>query len=137
MDDLDLKIIREIRNNGKASIREIARRCSVSPGTVRNRIIEMEKEHIIIGFKARLQGKKIGMEEAILGLDVSPEHYFETLESIKNLNFISEVYSTSGDHSAIAIIECNENEMNKCISQILKINGVRNVYPSLVNTVIK
>uniref|UniRef100_UPI00307DE324 Lrp/AsnC family transcriptional regulator n=1 Tax=Ferroplasma sp. TaxID=2591003 RepID=UPI00307DE324 len=100
---------------------------------------KMETNKEIIAYITRFQGKKLGMEEAILGLDIMPEQYTRTLEKLRELNFIKSLFSTSGDHSAIAIIisELYGKSMNECISEIEHTDGVRNVYPSIVNSTLK
>ncbi len=138
-DELDLKITKYLIDDAKLSIRDLAKLCNVSPGTVRNRLIVMEKNKEIIGYVTRFNGKKLGIDEAILGLDIMPEHYIDTLEKIKSIAFVKDLFSTSGDHSAIAVIfsGLEGKTINECISEIEKVDGVRTVYPSIVNNTIK
>jgi Lrp/AsnC family transcriptional regulator for asnA, asnC and gidA len=139
IDELDTEIVRYLVDNSKLSIRDLAKLCDVSPGTIRNHLQKMETNKEIIAYTTRFQGKMIGVGEAILGLDIMPERYTITLEKLKKLNFIKGLFSTSGDHSAIAIIisELYGKSMNDCISEIEHIDGVRNVYPSIVNNTLK
>jgi len=137
MDDLDLKIVKVLSENCKISFRELAKMLNVSAGTVRNRLIFLEKEGIIVGCNGRFNYKKLGLSEIIVGFDIFPEQYVNTLQRIKELDFVKELYSTSGDHSAIAVVICNENEIYDYIRKMEKIEGVRKVYPAIVNSVIK
>jgi len=83
VDEIDKKIIKYLSNNSKLSIRDLAKLCDVSPGTVRNRLIDMDKNKLIIGYNTRFQVKQLGFDKAIVGLDIMPEHYTETLEKLK------------------------------------------------------
>ncbi|ARD85541.1 Lrp/AsnC family transcriptional regulator [Ferroplasma acidiphilum] len=139
VDKLDTEIARYLIDNSKLSIRDLAKLCNVSPGTIRNHLQKMETDKQIIAYTTRLQGKRLGLEEAILGLDIMPEHYTRTLEELRKLTFIKSLFSTSGDHSAIAIVisKLYGKSMNECIAEIEATEGVRNVYPSIVNSTLK
>ena len=139
VDKLDTEIARYLIDNSKLSIRDLAKLCNVSPGTIRNHLQKMETDKQIIAYTTRLQGKRLGLEEAILGLDIMPEHYTKTLEELRKLTFIKSLFSTSGDHSAIAIVisKLYGKSLNECIAEIEATEGVRNVYPSIVNSTLK
>ncbi|KJE48844.1 MULTISPECIES: Lrp/AsnC family transcriptional regulator [Acidiplasma] len=137
MDELDIKIVKAISENSKLSIRDLAKLCGVSPGTIHNRLMEMEKSKGIISYTARINYRKFNMEDAIIGFDITPETYIKTVEEIKKLNFVVQLYTTTGDHGAIAYIICNENETSQCVRALEKIQGVRNVYPSLIQNILK
>jgi len=139
VDKLDTEIARYLIDNSKLSIRDLAKLCNVSPGTIRNHLQKMETDKQIIAYTTRLQGKRLGLEEAILGLDILPEHYTKTLEELRKLTFIKSLFSTSGDHSAIAIVisKLYGKSLNECIAEIEATEGVRNVYPSIVNSTLK
>ena len=139
VDKLDTEIARYLIDNSKLSIRDLAKLCNVSPGTIRNHLQKMETDRQIIAYTTRLQGKRLGLEEAILGLDIMPEHYTRTLEELRKLTFIKSLFSTSGDHSAIAIVisKLYGKSLNECIAEIEATEGVRNVYPSIVNSTLK
>ncbi|AGO60789.1 Lrp/AsnC family transcriptional regulator [Ferroplasma acidarmanus] len=139
VDKLDTEIARYLIDNSKLSIRDLAKLCNVSPGTIRNHLQKMETDKQIIAYTTRLQGKRLGLEEAILGLDIMPEHYTRTLEELRKLTFIKSLFSTSGDHSAIAIVisKLYGKSLNECIAEIEATEGVRNVYPSIVNSTLK
>ena len=87
VDKLDTEIARYLIDNSKLSIRDLAKLCNVSPGTIRNHLQKMETDKQIIAYTTRLQGKRLGLEEAILGLDIMPEHYTRTLEELRNQSY--------------------------------------------------
>ncbi len=139
VDRLDMEIARYLLDNSKLSIRDLGKLCGVSPGTIRNRLQKMENDKEIIAYTTRFQVKKLGIDEAILGLDIMPEQYTKTLETLKDFIFVKSLFSTSGDHSAIAIIVSGlyGMDLNQCILEIENTSGVRNVYPSIVNSTLK
>ncbi len=135
--NLDKLIVERLVSNSKIPVKELAKEYGVSNGTVRNRIAQLSKSNIIMGYKARARLNRLGMCEVIVGLDIAPEHYMEAIGSIKALSTVKELYRASGDHSAIAIITTDSDGVEGIISDIAAIKGVKNVYPSFVQEVVK
>jgi DNA-binding Lrp family transcriptional regulator len=134
---IDKKIIKIINKDGKTSLNEIAKQCKISIGTARNRLTKLYNDHIIVGLTARVRFSKIGMQEAIVGFDVLPEGYMNVLEKLKDNEYITEIYRTSGDHSIIAMIVGEEEDIDKIMQSMLKIKGVKNVYPAFIQEIVK
>ena len=105
VDKLDTEIARYLIDNSKLSIRDLAKLCNVSPGTIRNHLQKMETDKQIIAYTTRLQGKRLGLEEAILGLDIMPEHYTRTLEELRKLTFSSECRKMADRMALAAIVD--------------------------------
>ena len=134
---IDKKIIDLLGKNGRMSAIEMSKVLKVSKGTVRNRLIGLYKENIILGYNARIRYKMLGMDEALVGFEIAPESYMKALTAIKGLDFVKEVYRTSGDHAAMALVIANTDQMDKIIEDLQAIDGVRKVYPSFVQEIIK
>lgn len=60
--DLDLKIIAELKKDGRASLRTIGKRLGTSTTTVASRIHAMEKGGVIRGFRPLLDYRKLGLD---------------------------------------------------------------------------
>jgi len=60
VEDIDLKILKIITNNGRMPVREIAARLKTTPRIVQYRMKRMEKNDIILAYKVHLDPKKIG-----------------------------------------------------------------------------
>ncbi|MCL4363417.1 AsnC family transcriptional regulator [Candidatus Marsarchaeota archaeon] len=134
---IDKKIIDLLNKNGRMSAMDMAKTLNVSKGTVRNRLIGLYKENIIFGYNARVRYKMLGMDEAIVGFEISPEFYTKALAAIKALDFVKEVYRTSGDHSAMARIVSDADEIDMHIESLESIEGIKKVYPSFIQEIIK
>lgn len=137
VDDIDTKILEEMQKNPEATIQEIANSLAISKGTVRNRIYRMKENGLIFGFKLRVSYRQMGLEDAFIGLDISPENFISVLDEIKNFSFVKELYSTTGDHVAIAYIVEDSRNIENCVKKINEVNGVRKVYPAFVQKIIK
>lgn len=55
MDDLDHRLIAQLRHDARAPVAELAKRLQVSRGTVSNRLARLEHEGIITGYTVRLR----------------------------------------------------------------------------------
>ncbi|MEM3252917.1 MAG: hypothetical protein QXG73_01685 [Candidatus Micrarchaeaceae archaeon] len=134
-DALDLKIVETLFHDRKPS--RIAKLCGISKGTLRNRLKAMTKSGLLLGYEPRARFKQLGMEDVFVGLDIAPESYMDTLETLKRLDFVKELYLTSGDHSAIARIIVRRDELAQRLKEIEGTNGVRHAYPAVVNEIAK
>ncbi|MFA6531219.1 MAG: AsnC family transcriptional regulator, partial [Candidatus Micrarchaeia archaeon] len=61
MDQTDEEIIFELRKDGKATVKEIARKLGVPMSTVHHRIQKMEREKVISKYEAVPDYKKMGL----------------------------------------------------------------------------
>ena len=60
MDEIDLGILEELKEDARTSFREIAKRLKVSPDTVGNRYERLHDEGVIIGSTVVIDPSKIG-----------------------------------------------------------------------------
>lgn len=93
LDDLARRILDELQRNGRLSCRELARRCKCSPTTVTDRIARMEHAGLIVGYRARVDPKRLGLRfEVIIRLSVGIEHIEQVASLLKSRPEISEYY---------------------------------------------
>lgn len=97
-DETDMKIIKELRKNGRASYREIADKIDVSPGTVQNRIEKLEEQDIIKGYHAVVDWEELDYEiTSIIGLQVKSSALDRVVKKLdKNPNVFA-VYTVTGE----------------------------------------
>lgn len=136
-DELDLLIVQKLMENPEYTMEELANELGVSKGTVAIRIKKLRAAGIIAGRSVRVYWKALGHQDAFVGIDISPEKYMSVLDSLKSLEFVKEVYGTSGDHSAIVYIVEKEKDFPSAISKLQAIEGIRKVYPALVVNIVK
>ncbi len=137
LDKIDLKIMNILENNSRISIKNIAKECNLNQGTIRNRIEKLKKNGVILSYGARIKYDTIGMEEVILGINIAPEYFIQVMKELKSNPYISELYKTSGDHSAVAMIVATHNRMDELLPKIQKIEGIINIYPAFIQGTVK
>ena len=71
IDELDIRIIKELTKDARQSYRDIAGKLDVAEGTVYNRVGKLKADDVIKGFIADVDYGKIGYDlVALIGLTV-------------------------------------------------------------------
>jgi DNA-binding Lrp family transcriptional regulator len=124
MDDVDKKIIKILKNDGRAGFGEIGSQVNLSEGAVRKRIKTLSDEGVIRKFTVKV-GVTEGAE-AITLLATNPA--FPTQEVSKRIQAIPNVetiYEVTGEYDIIAVIGgMNVAEVNECIEKIRRVEGI-------------
>jgi len=107
IDEKDIAIIKKLRENGRASYREVAEKLDVSPGTVRNRINELEERGIIKSYHAVVDWAKLGYTvTAIVGIEIKSRSLDQLIEKLKPNPKVYAIYTTTGKHDLFTGIKC-------------------------------
>lgn len=110
MDDMNRRILRLLRINGKMSYREVAQRLKRSPSTVRDRIGRMEADGIIIGYVTLVNSEQMGMQtEAIVLANMKDSTKTKDLSRLRNVEGVLEVLYISGDKNIMVRVQAPDN----------------------------
>ncbi len=124
MDETDKKIIKILKDDGRAGYVEIGNQVGLSEGAVRKRIKILTDEAIIRKFTVKI-GVAEGAE-AITLLATNPA--FPTQEVSKRIQEIPNVetiYEVTGEYDIVAVIGgMNVVEVNECIEKIRRVEGI-------------
>ena len=86
LDELDIKIIKELLKNSRKSFSKIARECKVSTATVNNRFSELKEAGIILGSTVIVDLANFGVEcDGLFLLDVSPNRLDEFIRDARDM----------------------------------------------------
>ncbi|ERG95565.1 HTH-type transcriptional regulator LrpA1 [Haloquadratum walsbyi] len=134
------RILDVLEDDAQASYSEIAKRADVSKPTVRKYIRKMEEEGVIVGYSADVDPKKLSETSiAVVGLDVASELYVEVTRTLKNLDSVESLYTSSGDHMLIAEVRAPDGDaLGDVISEsVLNVDGVTAAHPSFLQERLK
>lgn len=140
VDDLDIKILQMLENDGSLSYSSIARKLKLNESTVRKRIVLLKKKDVIKKFSVIIDPEKIGLSAvAVVGIDVEPDKLLEIAQKLAKLNETKYVATSTGDHMIMTEIWA---EGGKELAQILSekigtISGVKKLCPSIILEKIK
>ncbi len=106
IDQLDAKIIEELRRDARAKVSAIASRLKVPQATVRLRIAQLEKSKVIRGYAPILDSAKLGMPlKVVITLKISGSFSQDkTSEKILRIPDIVGLYGLSGDTDGMLVL---------------------------------
>ncbi|WP_425310543.1 Lrp/AsnC family transcriptional regulator [Ammonicoccus fulvus] len=98
LDDIDLRIISELRADGRLSVNELAQRVNVSRATAYARLDRLRSEGAIKGFTVVLDPEVIGLSvSAIVFVNVEQRTWEESVAELGGLPGVERVLLTSGE----------------------------------------
>jgi DNA-binding Lrp family transcriptional regulator len=130
MDELDRKIIKTLKSDSRTSYVDLGKVVGLSEAAVRRRVQNLVKRKIIKKFTVDVD---IGGASAITLLTVNSlvatQQVSLRLQAVKGVDIVHEI---TGQYDVAVIMSApNVAEVNKCIDDIRKVEGVNNT-----NTVI-
>jgi DNA-binding Lrp family transcriptional regulator len=126
MDEIDEKLINLLKENSRASYIELAEKVGLSEAAVRRRVKILVEKGIIKKFTIQ-----IGMEQganALTLIAVSPSiPTTKVSERLKSIKGVQTVYEITGQYDVAALLSApNIPEINRCVDEIRKVEGVAN-----------
>lgn len=108
LDDIGLKILRELQTNARISFSEIGRRVGLSSPAVAERVYKMEDTGIIKGYHAQLNPDYFGHKiSAFITISTQSEKYPKITALAQQQNEILECHHISGSESLILKVVSN------------------------------
>lgn len=139
VDDLDLKIIKELQRDGRASFRDIADSIKASEGTVYNRVNKLLGGKVIRKFIPDIDYSKLGYDITVLiGLTTEGGKLPEIERRITESPNVNAVYDVTGEYDAVIVAQFkNREELNDFVKSLLAISGVKRTNTMLVLNTMK
>jgi len=124
MDEVDKKIVKILREDGRAGYINIGKQIGLSEGAVRKRIKALTEAGVIRKFTVKV-GVAEGAE-AIALLSVSPSYPTqEVSRRIQEISNVETVYEVTGEYDIVAVISgMNVVEVNDCVEKIRRVEGI-------------
>jgi len=106
LDDLDLRLIGLLRDDGRLPTATLARRLGVSRGTVQNRMDRLMRDGVILGFAARLRSEAArGAVRAIVCVELRSADMRAVVAALRRMPDVGRVHSTNGRWDLVAEID--------------------------------
>lgn len=102
LDSTDIRIIEQLNQDGRASLREIAEQLDVSPSTVSNRFQRLRESGVIKGFQPVLDHEKMGYELSAV-IEVSIKASVDQIPDIAGNENITSIYVSTGETDIILV----------------------------------
>lgn len=127
LDDIDLKIIAALRQDGRAPFSQIAGQLNVSPGMIRmryNRLVEMGVLKVVAISNPLQMGYNT---MALIGIRAEGQKLLEIAEKIAALEEVIYLIVTSGSYDIITEVICRDHAhlLEFLTERLYQIDGVR------------
>lgn len=138
-ESLNKQIIHSLNEDGRKSIREVARELDVSPSTVSKHLEQLIERCVIKQFKPSLDYEKLGMDlTAITKIQAKGSKIVEIVDRLIHEDNLTHVYEITGEFDILVIGKFASREsMNNQIKGILNYPAVERADTSIVLSVAK
>ena len=135
LDLKDHKIINELKNNSRTSIRDIAKSTALRPSTVHQRMQRLVRNNIIEKFTLKLNNEALGENFIVFML-------IKTEKDLENAAFkgkhIKEAFGITGEYDLILKLKFKDvKEFNDYVISFRKKHNLRNTMTMVATAVIK
>ncbi|MBX8825816.1 MULTISPECIES: Lrp/AsnC family transcriptional regulator [Brucellaceae] len=126
MDDLDQRLISELRINARASIPTLASILGVARGTVQSRMERLIASGMIAGFTVRLKDHgPTDMIKGIMMVELTGRNIKNAIASLRKNPGFAALNITNGSWDLIAEIEVpNMNEFHRLVTTVRAMEGI-------------
>ena len=139
-DELDLKILRTLQQNGRTKRNVLAEEVSLSVPSVSERLKKLEDNKIIEGYFTKINRQAFGYDilAFILVMMDSSKHYKDLLKHVEKNPNILECYSVLGEGSHLLKVTVKNTEsLEKLLSEIQTWLGVTSTKTTYVLSTLK
>lgn len=136
---LNAEILNSLMEDGRKSIRKVARELGVSPSTVSNHLEGMVEDKVIKRFKPAIDYEKLGFDlTAITKIQAKGSKITDIVESLKQEGNLTHVYEITGEFDILVIGKFDSREsMNREIKRMLNFSAVERADTSIVLNAVK
>jgi Lrp/AsnC family transcriptional regulator for asnA, asnC and gidA len=139
IDELDLKIISHLQENGRIPIAELAKRLNQPENTVRYRIERLLKNGVIRRFTALVDPRALGLNvSAAVMFKVDPKKLDQLLEKLTSMKDVTNIYQLSGEWDLIAVVFAKDiQDLHERVEELRRAEGVKEMNVMITTRVIK
>ena len=138
-DRYDRRILEELQRDGRISNQELADRIGLSPSPCLRRVRALEESGLVIGYRALLDARKLGLSlMALIHISMdrhTPERFANFEKAIAALPEVMECLLITGqdaDYQLKVVVRDMDAFQNLLLEKITRIQGVSGVHSSFV-----
>ena len=139
IDELDLRIISHLQENGRIPVAELAKKLNQPENTVRYRIERLLKNGVIRRFTALVDPRALGLNvSAAVMFKVDPKKLDQLLEKLTSTKDVTNVYQLSGEWDLIAVVFAKDiQDLHERVEELRRAEGVKEMNVMITTRVIK
>ena len=127
MDDLDARLLAELRAHPRLGLLEISRRLGVARGTVKARLAKLERRGVVTGFGPEVDPAELGHRlQAFVLLELTQGRLAEAVEALERTPEVLEVDAISGPQDLICRVAARDTEhLQEIVNSLLATDAIR------------
>ncbi|HEX8087148.1 MAG TPA: Lrp/AsnC family transcriptional regulator [Solirubrobacteraceae bacterium] len=127
IDDLDARLIAEMRENPRVGLLEIARRLGVARGTVQARLTKLEARGVITGYGPEVDPAAMGYGiQAFVLLELTQGRLAEATRVLESVPEVVEADAISGPQDLLCRLVARDTEhLQEVVNRILATTAIR------------
>ena len=127
IDELDARLIAELRENPRLGLLEISRRLGVARGTVQARLGKLEQRGVITGFGPEVDPVELGHRlEAFVLLELTQGRLAEAVAALEVTPEVLEADAISGPQDLICRVAARDTEhLQEIVNRLLATDAIR------------
>jgi DNA-binding Lrp family transcriptional regulator len=127
IDELDSRLLAELRANPRLGLLEISRRLGVARGTVQARLAKLEKRGVVTGYGPEIDPAELGHSiQAFVMLALTQGRLAEAVEALERTPEVLEVDAVSGPEDLICRVAARDPEhLQEIVNTLLATDAIR------------
>ena len=127
IDELDARLIAELRENPRVGLLEVARRLGVARGTVQARLSKLEARGVITGHGPEVEPARMGYPiQAFVLMELAQGRLTDAVRILEGVPEVMEADAISGDQDLICRIVARDTEhLQELINRLLTSAAIR------------
>jgi DNA-binding Lrp family transcriptional regulator len=134
LDDLDRRLIAELRTNGREPVASLAKTLGVTRATVNNRLARLVASGTVMGFTVRIREEaETDVIRAITLIEVEGRSTDDVIRKLRGFPQVQALHSTNGGWDLVADLRTSTlTEFDRLLGRIRSIDGVVNSETSIL-----
>jgi len=130
----DQQLLNLLRDDGRATITDIAKKLGVSRSTAQKRLERLENTGVIAGYTVRMSRDYLDREiKAHVLITVRPRETAEIIRMMTAIEEVRAIYSISGQYDLIAEVSALDvSRLDQIIDHVIEIDGVERTESSVI-----
>jgi DNA-binding Lrp family transcriptional regulator len=127
IDELDARLISELREQPRLGLLEISRRLGVARGTVQARLAKLEARGVIVGYGPEVDPAELGHAiQAYVMLELTQGRLAEAVEALEATPEVLAVDAVSGPQDLVCRIAARDTEhLQEIVNRLLAAEGIQ------------
>ena len=127
IDELDARLIAELRAQPRLGLLEISRRLGVARGTVQARLAKLERRGVITGYGPEVDPAEVGHRlQAFVMLELTQGRLAEAVAALEATPEVLEVDAVSGPQDLVCRIAARDTEhLQEIVNRLLAADAIR------------